>query len=218
MRTIHKKLGIILFLLFAVSAMAQKPPPGTVKLKPSKIGVKHATYIDESVLDVMAWLEYLHWIAREYGGESAQYKACLPDELVCFQVYPDGNFYTGGMHVWYSDMPIVGITHEQAIAYCAWRTDRVNEMLKHQKNKKKYGYTVTYSLPTEADFKEAYEQLLIRYYFPYEFSTNELTAEGKVVIKGWGLSFKPYEEYKECEAYSSFIGFRCVAEIELIKK
>jgi len=217
MRTIHKKLGIILFLLFAASAMAQKqvPPPGTVKLKPSKTGVKHAMYIDEKEITNFAWLEYSHWIAKEYGKESAEYKEILPDSIICMQAHTSPY---GWQYVGYRNNPIVGITYEQAIKYCKWRTNRVNEMLNFQKNKKKYGYTVTYSLPTEADFKEAYEQLLIRYYFPYEFSTNELTAEGKVVIKGWGLSFKPYEEYKECEAYSSFIGFRCVAEIELIKK
>jgi hypothetical protein len=32
-------------------------------------------------------------------------------------------------HPAYSDYPVVGVSWEQAEAYCAWRTDRVNEQI-----------------------------------------------------------------------------------------
>ena len=38
-------------------------------------------------------------------------------------------------HPQYSHYPVVGITHEQAAAFCAWRTDRVNEVFYVDKHK-----------------------------------------------------------------------------------
>ena len=211
MKALHKYLGFILFLGFSFSLFSQSPPPGTVKFKPSKTGVKHAAYIDGGVITVQSWRDFLWWTEQEYGKESAEYKTSLPDTLI-------GAYPNSWIHPKNQNLPIVGITYEQAIKFCKWRSDRVNEWLKLQKNKKKYGYTATYSLPTETDFQEAYNQRIIKYFYPYLYPINELTAEKTVMIKVWRLTFKPYEEYKECEIHNSFIGFRCVAEIEIIKK
>jgi len=206
MNTLHRNFCIILLLFFVFSATAQKqtPPPGTAPLNPSETETKHAAFIDNEVITVFAWLEYLWWIAKEHGEESAEYKACLPDILICEQVYPDT-----WRNAKYRKYPIVGITYEQAGAYCAWRSDRVNEMLKLQKNQKKYGYTVTYSLPTENDLREAYRQFRIGGCFDYDYPVNELTAEKTVMIKVWRSElFQPYQE-------ADFVtGFRCVAEVQ----
>ena len=207
MRAFVRNLNLVACLFLSLSVAAQKrvpAPPGTHEFIPSKTGVKHATYIDRQWIIVRDWLEFLYWTEKEYGKESAEYKAILPDTTICLYAYsakgglqhPENRYY-----------PIVGITYEQAVKYCAWRSDRVNELLKI----KKKNYTVSYSLPTEADLKEAYEQYKITYYYPYEPPVNELTAEKTVMIKGWRLSFETYEEA------SATIGFRCVAEIQINK-
>jgi formylglycine-generating enzyme required for sulfatase activity len=198
MKIAHRHLVIILLSL-SFSATAQKVPPGTVKLEPSKTGERHAAFIDANPITVEAWLEFLYWTKEKYGIESAEYKAMLPDSLVCLQAYPNE-----WRHPRYRHFPIVGISYEQAVKYCAWRTDRVNELLKIKKKK----YTASYSLPTEADFKRAYIQFRIVYCYPYEPPVNELTAEQTVMVKGWELSFEPYQ------GASKNVGFRCTAEIQ----
>jgi formylglycine-generating enzyme required for sulfatase activity len=201
MKAFVRNLGIVACLFVSFSAAAQKKtycPPGTVKFLPTETGVKHATFIDHSPITVIAWLEFLYWNEREYGKESAEYKAVLPDSLVCLQAYQGDWRYPG-----YRNYPMVGITYEQAVEYCKWRADRVNESLNLRKEK----YTVSYSLPTEADLNVAYEQYKITYCYPSDPPVNELTAEKTVMIKGWRLSFEPYQEA------SAMIGFRCVAEI-----
>jgi len=75
----------------------------------------------------------------------------------------------------------------------------VNELLKLKKKK----YTVSYALPTEADFKEAYKQGKLIFYYPYQFFVHELTAE-KTVMEFF------FESYRGANAA---LGFRCVAEI-----
>ena len=203
MKVLIRNLSLIVCLLFSLSVAAQKrvtAPPGTVQLQPSKTGAKHATYIDEREITVFAWSEFLWWTEKEYGKESTEYKSILPDSTICLYAYSAKG---GFQHLAYGNFPIVGITYEQAVKYCAWRADRVNEVLKI----KKKNYKVSYSLPTEADLKEAYVQYRITYCYPFDQPVNELTAEKTVMIKGWRLSFEPYEEA------SATVGFRSVEEI-----
>ena len=237
MKTVHKNLGLILLLFFSFSLFSQSQPPGTVRLKPSEAGIKHATFIDEAEITTLSWMEYLYWTKITHGEESAEYKAILPDSLICLEIYPLYWQYPS-----YRNYPMVGITYEQAIAYCAWRSDRVNESLRLQKNKKKYGYTVTYSLPTETDFAEAYKQQKIktnhkeltdaveyrcRYYRKNRKicrpeksgikyiadNAQEFTAE-KTVLTGENAEKLIFESYQSADAMT---GFRCVAEIIPIK-
>ena len=248
MKVLHKHLGLILVLFFSFSVMAQKqkPPPGTGRLKPSETGVKHATFIDHTEVTAQYWLDFLFWTKLTYGEESPEYKAIMPDSLICVQVaiqIDSSHYFPYYRLPIYRHLPIVGITYEQAIAYCAWRSDRVNESLellrvKNKRNKKKYGYTVTYSLPTEADFAEAYKQQKIktnqkeltnaveyrcRYYkingkicrpkksgIKYiADNAQEFTAE-KTVLRGENAEKLMFEPYQGANAMT---GFRCVAEI-----
>ena len=107
MITLRKNFGVVLFLLLSFSATAQKAPPGTVKLKPSKTEIKHATYIDDLPITVLAWLGFLYWTERTYGKEAEEYKTMLPDSVICVQAYPNG---------WknpnYRNFPMVGVTYE----------------------------------------------------------------------------------------------------------
>ena len=206
MNTLLRNFWGVLFLLLSFSVAAQKEPPGTHPLKPSETGEKHAAFIDNEVVTVLGWYEFLYWTKRTYGEGSEEYKAILPDSLICSQAY-GYYFYSEKYYIpvpqRYRNFPIVGITYEQVIKYCAWRSDRVNEMLKLKKKK----YTVSYALPTEADLKEAYKQWKIVYCYPYDRPVSELTAEKMVMIKGWELSFESYQ------GAGATLGFRCVAEM-----
>jgi formylglycine-generating enzyme required for sulfatase activity len=213
MKSLTVKLMFILFLFFSFSLFAASPPPGTIALKPSKAGIKHAAYIDMNEITVANWREFLYWTSEKYGKESAEYGSKLPDSMVIQTYQPHWE------HPSFASYPIIGISYEQAIEYCKWRTNVVNEYLKSKKLK----YTVSYSLPTETDLQEAFKQQKNKTnateltHIAYKNkkliniadNAQELTAN-KTVLHGEHsatLQFTPYQ------GPNNIIGFRCVAEI-----
>jgi gliding motility-associated lipoprotein GldJ len=89
-------------------------------------------YMDETEVKNIDYLEYLYWLARVYGADyPGVYRKALPDTLV----WRDRLAYNEPLveyyfrHPAYRNYPVVGVSWLQANDYCAWRTDRVNEML-----------------------------------------------------------------------------------------
>ena len=88
-------------------------------------------YMDETEVSNQDYREYTHWLKRVYPGDRQKLDAALPDtaqwrqELAYNEPYVNNYF----RHPAYSDYPVVGVTWEQANAYCSWRTDRVNEQI-----------------------------------------------------------------------------------------
>lgn len=105
-------------------------PPGTMKVK--------GYFVDKTEIQNIHWIEFLHHKQKEL--DSASWQKLLPDS---------SNF-------WYAiqenkNGPIVLITYDQALAYCAWRSKVVSERI---------GKKVTYRLPTTAEWKDIAEELL----------------------------------------------------------
>lgn len=85
-------------------------------------------YMDETEVANVDWLEYLNWI-REVPQDQRWYYEALPDTLVWRSPLAYNEPYVNNYlrHPAYQDYPVVGVTWEQAVAYCEWRTNVVNE-------------------------------------------------------------------------------------------
>ncbi len=89
-------------------------------------------YLDETEVTNFFWLEYLHWLDRIYGDSYPEIvNKALPDTLVWREKMeynePYVEYYL--RHPAYRDYPVVGVNWLQANDFCAWRTDRVNELI-----------------------------------------------------------------------------------------
>ncbi len=89
-------------------------------------------YLDETEVTNFDWLEYLYWLRRVYGADYPEvYKKALPDTLVWRSKLaynePYVDYYL--RHPAYRDYPVVGVNWLQTNDYCAWRSDRVNEII-----------------------------------------------------------------------------------------
>ena len=87
-------------------------------------------YMDESEVANVDYREYLYWLSRVYVSYPEVYQKALPDTLVWRDplAYNEPYVEYYFRHPSYNDYPVVGITWLQANDFCAWRTDRVNEM------------------------------------------------------------------------------------------
>jgi sulfatase modifying factor 1 len=88
-------------------------------------------YMDQTEIKNVDYREYLYWISRVFVEYPEVYRKALPDTLVWRRpmAYNEPYVQYYFRHPAYNDYPIVGVNWLQASDYCAWRTDRVNEMI-----------------------------------------------------------------------------------------
>ena len=88
-------------------------------------------YMDKYEVTNLNWREYEHWMKIVFEGTAPSLvRKVRPDvtvwreELAYNEPYVE-NYYE---HPAFNNYPVVGVTWLQAMDYCRWRTDRVNEM------------------------------------------------------------------------------------------
>ncbi len=119
---------LMLFFSFKYPSTDQIPQKEYDRL-PGVIKLGDNLYFDKMEMTNFSWLEYLYWNKRIFGENSEEYKSALPDSTVwqkqgeVFNVY--GLDYL--RHPAYYNLPVVGITYEQAVDFTRWRSDRVFE-------------------------------------------------------------------------------------------
>src|SRR5690606_10243087 len=92
-------------------------------------------WMDQTEVRNVDYREYLFWLMRVFAEYPAVYKKALPDTL-CWRsklAYNEPYVEYYFRHPAYNEYPVVGVSWVQANDYCAWRTDRVNELVLYQK-------------------------------------------------------------------------------------
>jgi sulfatase modifying factor 1 len=89
-------------------------------------------YMDETEVSNLNYREYLYWLQRSYGADYTELiTKATPDSSVWRRAlsYNEPMVENYFRHAAYNNYPVVGVSWYQANDYCAWRTDRVNEMI-----------------------------------------------------------------------------------------
>ncbi len=103
-------------------------------------------YMDETEITNQYWVDYLHWLSLVYGDSYPEIiNKALPDTLVWREKmeYMEPFVENYLRHPAYADYPVVGINWLQASDYCAWRSDRVNELILVREGILKFDPTAT---------------------------------------------------------------------------
>jgi formylglycine-generating enzyme required for sulfatase activity len=178
MRPVTVLYACITFMSCSVflNKKVDKAPPGTVLLK-------EGLYIDKTEIGNVHWREFSYWILQ-FPRDTAFHWQMMPDTSVWKNIeMPLTEYYY--RHPGYNYYPVVGISHEQAVEFCRWRSDRVNEL--YQKNPSQNplpGKKYRYRLPTNEEWELAASGKLDVREYPYGYKS---TIGTKGIWKGHRL-------------------------------
>ena len=97
-------------------------------------------YMDETEVTNLMYLEYLDWLKKVFPPSNPNYKNihqnAIPDTLVWRNALGANEAMVRNYlrHPAYSNYPVIGVSWVQAVEFCNWRTDRVNEVMLAEEN------------------------------------------------------------------------------------
>ena len=157
-------------------------------------------YMDETEVSNLDYREYLYWVYRVFYADYPElYDRAVPDTL-CWRrrlAYnePYVQFYF--RHPAYNDYPVVGVTWEQAVEYCVWRTDRVNEKALIKKGIIEYddNQQGSRNFNTEAYTAGKYEAIVKNSIKKPDGSERHATMEDGIMLPSYRLPTEAEWEY-----------------------
>ena len=149
-------LGIV--CLFSNPSKAQKSIDKVLKsiTPPNCVRIGNNLFMDQSEISNVHWLEFLAYL-QEHQPE--QYAANLPDTAVWASELSTNDSYIAnylrypGFHYF----PVVGVSYQQAVSFCAWRSKIVTAHFAQNKKNKYKDYTIefVFSLPSAKQWEQA---------------------------------------------------------------
>ena len=130
------------------------------------------TLCDKSYVLNVDWLEYQYWLEHTYGKDSEQYKSAIPDPAAARALMPDSIAVVYANHPLFRNRPVLGVSPEQAAAYCRWRSDRVAEsMLVQQLKARTFKVTTDTDIFTLDNHIAPEGVLFLRFFVPADMDT-----------------------------------------------
>lgn len=142
-------LPLAFILAFSSIRKKQFVPPGTVRLSDT-------LFIDKEEISNLSWQEYLYWLKTMYGSNSAEYQAALPDSTVWLYDGMTSNLPWQSLFFQmnhFKSFPVSGLSYEQALDFCKWRTERVRYFMNF--SKRYVDCDFYYRLPSKSEWEFA---------------------------------------------------------------
>ncbi|MGZ3904883.1 MAG: SUMF1/EgtB/PvdO family nonheme iron enzyme, partial [Bacteroidia bacterium] len=169
---------IFLFIagILLVSCVSKKDPYDVVRktpkqklVPPGTVWLKENLFIDETEVTNFSWLEFVNSASKLL---SKKYTLAVLDTAAWSRADVGFNISNPLVKDYfrqpaYRDYPVVGVSYEQAVEFCEWRTDMVNAFLYTKEHKIKYvkdsisSYIqkapkkIKYRLPTKTEWEYA---------------------------------------------------------------
>lgn len=183
-------MALLLWQPNTLSITAQDDPiPNVVAIDGDRL------YLSKMEVSNINYHEYLYWLRTRASAQV--YQAALPDTTAWLQLSADNTPFveTYFRNPAYSNHPVVNLTYEQAQAYCAWLTDRLNENLARSPS---HLSEVVVRLPTESEWEMAAygsQPYGLRAWYPW--GSNHLRYQGKGKRKGYAMAnyFLSHDDY-----------------------
>lgn len=175
--------------MLAACSLSRRDPhrPNTVQRGlPGTIFLRDSLWLDQDEIANVDWREYIGWTARKYGIGSPEYRATLPDSVFWLtradlSTEPNHESYFREPH--FDEYPVTGVSYDQAVAYCQWRTDRVREAVcATPEEKAVMPQNFQYRLPTAAEWEYAASAGLDLEKYPYGFEAIQRRSNHYEVI------------------------------------
>ena len=134
------------------------------KWLPGVVRINDTLFVDQTEIRNVDYREFVYWNSVVYPDKRI---SLLPDTLVWRTEQGDMDDYIElyYRHPAYSDYPVVGISYDQALKYCRWRSDRVMEMLLMKEGIIKEDSTFSFSIARY--FEGKIDGVIPNYNFPY---------------------------------------------------
>ena len=119
--------------------------------------VKEELYVDATEATNTYWREYLNDLEKLHGKSSKIYAASFPDTTVWTSKLtynaPYQRYYFE--HPAYNNYPVVGVTYEQVLDFCEWRTNKLKTYIATLNDAAKSNYPANfkYRLPTKEEWE-----------------------------------------------------------------
>jgi len=160
-----KSLLTSLCLLMNFNILGQLPPPTNYAIPnflSNFIKVQDTFFIEKTEVSNQMWWEYYQAMQAD---SVEQLKQFLPDNQVWKSFHPHSNL---DLHKYFGkksflSFPVVGITYEQALNYCKWRSEQQTVQFAQENQHtswKDFEVSFHFRLPTEEEWLMQAQQLL----------------------------------------------------------